>query len=464
MTRRPTPSGRRRTAATLLLLAVLASGCSGSDPGASGPGPDGTTRTGATAGPGSTTGGTGVPGASSPGTRGTGTAGTTAPTGAPTGDPLGNGAGSTTSTAAPGTAAPGVALRVEEVAGGLEHGWDVGFLPDGSVLVTQRPGRIALVSGTRPGARVQDVAADLSDVYVAGEGGLMGMVVHPDFAATRRFTTCQTHAEDGRPVDVRLVTWRLAPDGRSATRVRTLLSGLPVSTGRHSGCRPTVAADGALLVGTGDTAQASIPQDRHSLGGKLLRIDLDTGEGLPDNPFASSADPVERRILGYGHRNVQGVAVQPGTGAVYTAEHGPTFDDEVNRSVPGGNYGWDPSRGGTGSGYDESVPMTDTGRFPDAVPAVWTSGPITEAVSGATFLSGPQWGPLDGVLAVAALKGQKLLLLRLTADGDAVSEVLLPPGMDAYGRLRGVRQGPDGALYVTTSDGPGDRLLRVTAG
>ena len=119
------------------------------------------------------------------------------------------------------------------------------------------------------------VRADLDDVIVSGEGGLMGMVVHPDFASSRLFTTCQTHEEGGDAEDVRLVTWRLSADGRSADRVRNLLTGLPISSGRHSGCRPTLAEDGALLVGTGDVARASLPQDRTSLGGKVLRLDLD---------------------------------------------------------------------------------------------------------------------------------------------------------------------------------------------
>ncbi|HET7820397.1 MAG TPA: PQQ-dependent sugar dehydrogenase, partial [Ornithinibacter sp.] len=308
-------------------------------------------------------------------------------------------------------------LAVEVVTGGLEHGWDIGFLPDGKVLVTERPGRFSLVSGLREGARRTTVRADLDDLYAQGEGGLMGMVVHPDFATSREFTTCQTHQENGDPKDIRLVTWKLSADERSAQRVRTLLAGLPISTGRHSGCRPEIAADGALLVGTGDTAQGNIPQDRTILGGKVLRLDLTTGDPLPDNPFASSSNKRERYVLSYGHRNVQGVAVQPGTGAVYTAEHGPSFNDEVNRIRPGANYGWDPSQGGTVGGYDESVPMTDRRRFPDAVPAIWQSGKTTQAVCAAEFLEGSQWGGLEGALVVTALKGAKLLLLTLKPDG-----------------------------------------------
>ncbi|MGW7533995.1 PQQ-dependent sugar dehydrogenase [Amycolatopsis sp. NPDC054798] len=350
-------------------------------------------------------------------------------------------------------------FAVQEVADGLEHGWDVAFLPDGSLLVPQRPGKLALVRDGRATA----VRADFSDVLVQGEGGLMGLVLAADFAKSREFTTCQTHQENGRAVDVRLVTWRLADDGASAGKVRDLLTGLPVNpSGRHSGCRPTLAPDGALLVGTGDTARPTVAQDRHSLGGKVLRIAAKTGEPLPGNPFRSSADPIERRIYTYGHRNVQGVAIRPGTGQVVVSEHGPAFDDEVNLLRPGGNYGWDPSKGGTDSSYDESVPMTDTTRFPDAVRPLWTSGQLTEATSGAAFLTGKQWGADEGALVVVALKGQKLLLLHLDAAAKVTGVTLPAEFNDKFGRLRAARSGPDGSLYVTTSNGSDDKVLRVT--
>ena len=176
------------------------------------------------------------------------------------------------------------------------------------------------------------------------------------------------------------------------------VGGLPIaSSGRHSGCRPTMAADGTLLVGTGDTARGTISQDLNSLGGKVLRIELATGAAPADNPFIDAQNPAQRLIWDYGHRNVQGVAVQPGTGEAYSAEHGPSTDDEVNRLQPGANYGWDPSQGGSVGGYDESVPMTDLERYPDARPAAWSSGRPVEAVAGASFLP-------DGRLAVAALR------------------------------------------------------------
>jgi glucose/arabinose dehydrogenase len=396
----------------------------------------------------------GLAGCSAPEAGSAGGGGATPPAAAPTVTPV-------TTPAPARTGTPD--LRVSVVASGLSHVWDLGFLPDGQVLLTEREGRISLLTGTSEGATITPVAADLGDVYVRGEGGLMGLVVHPDFAQSRRFTTCQTHMQAGDPTDVRLVTWQLSPDGATATRVADpLVGGLPINpSGRHSGCRPTMAADGALLVGTGDTARGAIAQDLTSLGGKVLRVDLATGGPAPGNPFADSQNPAQRLVWNYGHRNVQGVAVQPDSGDVYVTEHGPTTDDEVNRLRAGANYGWDPSQGGTVGGYDESVPMTDLSRFPDAVPAAWSSGNPVEAVSGAAFLSGPQWGDLDGVLAVGALRGEKVLLMRLGQDG-AVAQVSVPAQLDgAYGRIRAVRLGPDGALFVSTSNGGDDRVLRI---
>ncbi len=354
-------------------------------------------------------------------------------------------------------------LKVDVLTDQLEHGWDLGFLPDGQILVSERPARLTLLSSAQPNARVSRVDADLSEVYVAGEGGLLGMVVHPDFSESRLFTTCLDYQEDGQPVDIRLVTWRLADDGSSAQRVKDLLTGLPIAVGgRHSGCRPTIGPDGELLVGTGDTAVGTIPQDLGNLGGKVLRLDLATGEPWPDNPFVDAANPRQRYVYTYGHRNVQGVAVRPDADQIFTAEHGPQVNDEVNLLRSGGNYGWDPSRGGTVGGYDESVAMTDLQRFPDAVPAVWESGDTTQAICSATFLAGDRWGALDGALVITALKGAKLIVLSLDARG-AVTEVRIPTATNGpFGRLRASRLGPDGALYVTTTNGDDDKLLKIT--
>ena len=354
------------------------------------------------------------------------------------------------------------ALDVEVVTDEIEHGWDIGFLPDGGALVTERGGRLTHLSSTAPGAEVTRVDADLGGVFASGEGGLLGMVVHPDFATTREFTTCLNFQEGGEPVDIRLVTWRLSEDNASAEKVRDLLTGIPTGNGRHSGCRPTIGADGVLVVGTGDIADGSMPQGLTRLAGKVLRRDLRTGEPAADNPFIDADDERQRYVVSYGHRNLQGVAIEPGTGEIYTAEHGPNVNDEVNRIVFGANYGWDPSQGGTVGGYDESVPMTDLERFPDAVPAVWQTGGMTEALCAAAFLEGEQWGGLDGALVVTALKGSKLVVLTLDDEGG-VAEVSVPEELDdEFGRLRAARLGPDGALYLTTTNGSDDKVLRVT--
>lgn len=354
------------------------------------------------------------------------------------------------------------AFEAEVITDQLEHGWDIGFLPEGGALVTERGGRLTHLSSLDPGAAVTRVADPLPGVMARGEGGLLGMVIHPDFASSRELTVCLNHQADGAPVDIRLATYRLADDAASVEHVRDLLTGIPTGSGRHSGCRPTIADDGTLVVGTGDIADGSMSQDLDRLGGKVLRLDLQTGEPAPDNPFVDE-DGDQRYVLSYGHRNVQGVAVQPGTGEIYTAEHGPSVDDEVNRVIPGGNYGWDPSRGGTRGGYDESVPMTDIERFPDAVPAIWESGEMTEAICGAAFLEGEAWGAYDGALVVTALAGAKAVILTLDDEGE-VADVAYPEELDdEFGRLRAARLGPDGALYVTTSNGGNDRLLRVTS-
>ena len=360
-----------------------------------------------------------------------------------------------------GTSPDAPSLTVETVAQGMSNPWDLAFLPDGRVLLTERNGALSLLSSTRPGAARTAVRTDFADLNPRGEGGLMGLLLMPDFATSREFVTCETHRTD----DIRLVVRTLSPDGRSAVRTRDLLTGIPVArSGRHSGCRMAFGPDRMMYIGTGDTANPVVPQDRTSLGGKVLRIDPRTGDAPSDNPFVASGNPHERLVWTYGHRNVQGIAVHGAQ--VYAAEHGPDRNDEVNLLASGRNYGWDPSSGGQErSDYDESVPMTDTERYPDAVPAIWRSGEMTEAICAATFVTGERWRGWNGALMVTALKGSKLLVLHLDDAGTTVSSTEIPKAVDdSYGRLRAARQGPDGALYVTTSNGHDDKLLRITPG
>jgi glucose/arabinose dehydrogenase len=367
----------------------------------------------------------------------------------------------TAPTPPPALAPVAPALDVEVLADGLDHPWDVARAPDGTLVLDERGGGLTAVL---PDGTVRELEADFGDLFATGETGLMGLVLDPDFAANRRLYTCQGVVDGGRDGGpaIEVITWTVDRQWRSAARDDDpLLGEIPVnrSSGRHGGCRLRFDPTGALLVGTGDNAVGSNPQDLGTLAGKVLRIDPATGGPAAGNPFLDAADPLTRRVLSYGHRNVQGIAVQPGTGVVYTGEQGTRRDDEVNRSVPGGNYGYDPDGGGS---YDESVPMTDLG-LPGAVPAVWSSGERTIATSGVTFLSGRAWGGYEGLLVVGVQKDTGVLALRLDGAGALVEQFRLPELEDRYGRIRTPQAGEDGVLYVTTDNGGADDLLlRVT--
>ncbi len=337
-------------------------------------------------------------------------------------------------------------LLVSTLVSGLSIPWGIAFAPDGTMLFTQRAGVLSsrLADGT-----VQPVTAEFSDLFARGETGLMGIGVDPSFSSNRRFYTCQGHTGP----EIQVIAWTINAAYTVATRVADPLVGsMPVVTGRHGGCRLRFGPQGYLWIATGDAASGTVPQDLTSLGGKVLRVNASTGAGAPTNPFAPS------RVYTYGHRNVQGLALRPGTSQMWSVEHGPSVDDEINLLVAGRNYGWDPV-----PGYDESVPMTDLVKFPSAVEAKWSSGGRTLATSGGIFLEGDQWGVWEGRLAVATLKDSKLRLFEFTPDGGFVSQVIIPELNGAFGRLRTPMMGPDGALYVSTSNGSGvDRILRVT--
>ncbi len=360
----------------------------------------------------------------------------------------------------PTTSAPTGApsLEVEVVADGLDHPWDVAQAEDGTLLIDERAGGFTAVL---PDGTVQEVAADFGDLFAVGETGLMGLALDPAFAENRRFYTCQG-VTDGGAASIEVIAWSVDDDWSAAERVQDpLIGGIPVNEdiGRHGGCRLEFAPDGALLVGTGDNAVGTLPQDLGSLAGKVLRADPATGEALPDNPFAGPDDGAADLIYTYGHRNVQGLATRPGTDQVYSVEHGPDRNDEVNLLQPGANHGWDPVGDGE---YDESVPMTDP-EIDGAVPAVWDSGAPPIAPSDGTFLDGDQWADYDGLLLLGALRGEHVLALRLDESGTLTEQFRLPELDGEYGRIRTVEQGTDGALYVTTDNGNNsDQLLRVT--
>ncbi|NKR94663.1 PQQ-dependent sugar dehydrogenase [Rhodococcus hoagii] len=358
-------------------------------------------------------------------------------------------------------AEPAPPLEVTTVMDGLAKPWDVVVAPDGAILTGERAGRFVV---KRPDGTVGEMTADLSDLYAEGETGLMGVALASDFPTSRTVYTCQGHRQAGggslgagslgsadAGTDIRVVSWTADPEWTTLTRTGDVLTGIPTGAGgRHGGCRILAHPDGTLYIGTGDTASPTVPQDRNSLGGKVLHVDAD-GSPAAENPFPDSP------VFTLGHRNVQGLALQPGTGRIYGIEQGTSRDDEVNLLDAGNNYGYRPDR--APFIYDESVPMTDPVRVPGAVAAVWSSGAPTLATPGGTFVSGAAWGEWDGALAVTTQQGREMLLLKLTADGTAVTET--DSVLTDQGRLRSATRMPDGSLLVTTDNGTGDKVLRV---
>lgn len=352
--------------------------------------------------------------------------------------------------APPDTSTPSVNANV--VLSGRAYVWDMEFIPSGEMLFTERNSGAISVFDTKKNS-VSELTK-IPDVLSQGEGGLMGLAVDPQFKKNRYIYTCYSSTAP----DIRIVRWHVANDLKSVSDRKDLITGITYNTttfpGRHSGCRVGFGPDGYLWAGTGDTAQGDTGQQPMALGGKILRVDRD-GKAAPGN-IGSGFDP---RVYSYGHRNVQGLAFfdKPKDGVPgVSIEHGSDVDDEVNE-LKKGNFGWAPPA----QGYDETVPMTDLKRFPDAIQAIWSSGSPTQAPSGATFIHGKQWKGWDGALAVAMLKAQHLKILRLDAKNKVIQEEKTL--IDTYGRLRDVAQGPDGSLYVSTSNGD-DKIIKLTPG
>jgi glucose/arabinose dehydrogenase len=351
-------------------------------------------------------------------------------------------------------------IAVDVVVDGLSIPWGLAFAPDGTMYFTERGGDWSSLAPPYTGTPTTIAHRD-DDLYVNGETGLLDLELDPGFGtgSNRRAFTCQGHQQPGQAPRIQVISWRINVANDRARRVRDPLVDAATTwgqRGRHGGCRLEFDTEGNLFIGTGDGASSNNPQNLRTLGGKILRVDPDTGKGVPGNPWFDSPNPNRRRIWNYGHRNVQGLALRPGTTQLWSVEHGTNRDDEVNRVLRGRNFGWAP-----GPGYDESAPMTDRTRFPNAAVAKWSSGFPTIATSGATFLDGAWWEAWDGALAVACLAGEQLRIFTFTANGTLTGQVT-PAALDnTYGRLRTPVQGPDGALYVTTANGSNDRILRV---
>jgi glucose/arabinose dehydrogenase len=346
-------------------------------------------------------------------------------------------------------------LRVETIATGLENPWGMAFLPDGRMLVTERAGRLRVM--TRAGQRSEPLAG-LPAILARNQGGLLDVAVDRDFAANRRVFMCFA-AESPTGASTHVASARLVEDGGTArlTDATTIFrQGPAIGRGHHFGCRIVQRADGTLLVTLGDFfAQMREAQNLANTIGKVVRIAAD-GSIPPDNPFVGrqGADPA---IWSYGHRNVQGAALAP-DGTLWIAEHGARGGDEINRVEAGRNYGWPVIT--YALDYSGGIISNETARAGMEQPVHHWPNTVTIAPSGAAFVSGDAFPAWRGNLLVGGLRSR--VLVRLVVENGRVTREERLLG-DLGLRVRDVRQGPDGAIWLLTDDQNG-RLLRVTRG
>lgn len=307
---------------------------------------------------------------------------------------------------------------VDTIATDLEAPWGLAFLPDGDAIVTERDSaRVLRISATD--RRVSEVGR-LDLASPGGEGGLLGVAVSPEFAEDSTLYFYATTDDDNR-----IVRARLRPGGTGRLgRADTLLSGIPDAQ-IHDGGRLEFGSDGFLYASTGDAGIPELAADLDSLGGKVLRITTD-GEPAPGNPFDSE-------VYSYGHRNVQGLAFDPG-GRLWASEFGQDAYDELNRIDAGADYGWPEVEGPGGAGLGYTEPQT-----------TWSTDEASP--SGLAYADGSLW--------MAALRGSRLWQIPLEGDRAGEPRAFF---VGDYGRMRTVTRAPDGSLWVTTSntDGRGD--------
>ena len=340
-------------------------------------------------------------------------------------------------------------VRAEPVAQGLEHPWGLAFLPDGRMLVTERPGRLRLVD--RDG-RLSEPLGGVPQVAARGQGGLLDVALDPRFAENRVVYLSYSEPGASGTAGTAVARGRLA-EGRLED-VRVIYQQQPKVQGpNHFGSRLVFARDGTLFVTQGDRfAHRDGAQDLSVGFGKIVRINPD-GSVPADNPFVGRAD-ARPETWSYGHRNVQSAALDPATGQLWTVEHGARGGDELNHPEAGKNYGWPVIT----YGVDYSGAKIGEGTAkPGMEQPVYFWDPVI-APSGMTFYTGDAYPDWKGSIFIGSLKPG--LLVRLTVEAGRVTREERYLG-DLGERIRDVRQGPDGLLYLLTDSSRG-RILRVS--
>jgi glucose/arabinose dehydrogenase len=338
-------------------------------------------------------------------------------------------------------------VRVDTFARGLEHPWGLAFLPDGRLLVTERPGRLRLVEA---GGRLSDPLAGVPAVFAQGQGGLLDVAVSPSFSRDR--LVYLSYAEPGEGgAGTAVARGRLGERGLEGTQV-VWRQQPKVPSANHWGSRIVFRPDGTMFVTLGDRfSQRERAQDLSTTIGKIVRVDAD-GSTPRDNPFAARAG-ARPEIWSYGHRNVQGAALHPQTRQLWTVEHGARGGDELNHPEAGKNYGWPVIT----YGVDYSGARIGEGTAKAGMEQpVYYWDPVI-APGGLAFYTGDAFPSWRGSLFIGGLASRVLVRLTLENGKVAREERLLA---DQRERFRAVAQGPDGALYLTT-DNPNGRVLRV---
>lgn len=338
-------------------------------------------------------------------------------------------------------------LAVETVASGLEHPWGLAFLPDGRMLVTERPGRLRLVEAD---GKLSRPLSGVPSVMARGQGGLLDVTIDPAFAQNRLVYLSFAEPRSGGN-GTSVARGRLNEQGTALTGVEVIFRQMPtISSNMHFGSRLVFDRTGALFVTVGDRySQRDQAQNPANHIGKVIRIRPEGGVPA-DNPKKQGWAP---EVWSIGHRNVQGAALHPETGQLWTAEHGARGGDEVNTPKAGLNYGWPVIT----YGIDYSGAKIGEGTTKPGMEQPLFYWDPSIAPSGAAFYTGPVWPAWKNSFFVGALAGQ--MLVRLSTQGEKVTgeERLLT---NIGERIRDVRQGPDGFLYLLGDDANG-KILRV---
>jgi len=340
----------------------------------------------------------------------------------------------------------GTSYRLVTLARDLEQPWSIAFLPDGRLLVTERPGRLRLFAD---GRLQRAPVGGLPRIYARGQGGLLDVCLHPDFARNRvLYLSYSAEGSGGAATVLARAEFR----DNSLRGLRPIFEALPrTSGGLHFGSRIAFDRAGLMYVTTGERYQMQRAQDLGDLGGKVIRL-RDDGSVPPDNPFVGRAG-ARPEIFSYGHRNPQGLALHPGTGRLWEAEHGPRGGDELNILKAGANYGW--PRATHGIDYSGAVisPNKSLPGMEDPV-RVWVP---SISPSGLCFYTGDRFPAWKGSAFMGALSNFALFRVELEGERYVGEERLL---VDRLPYIRDVRQGPDGLLYVVTHSDDGG-LYRI---